>query len=342
MQIIINILVTLLVFGVLILTHEAGHFFVAKACKIQVNEFAIGMGPTIFKKQGKNTLYSLRLLPIGGFVQMDGEDGDGKTNNSFNKKPYWQRFLVLVTGAVMNILFGFLLICIINSQTSLLPTTVIAKFDDNAISSQTGLMSNDKIVKINNYGVDSYLDLSYALTTNGVKPLDVTVLRDGEQLVVEDVMFPVIQDEQIGECFTLDFSVYGEKRSFISNIKHSFKWTVSISKSIYSFLVTLVTGSADVNQVSGPIGTTSAIGQSIQYGLDSLLLIVALISINLGIVNLLPFPALDGGRIVLLLIESIRKKPLNQRVEVAINAIGLILLLSLMAIITVKDVINLF
>ncbi len=342
MQTFLYIIVTLLVFGVLILAHEAGHFFVAKACKVKVNEFSIGMGPAIFKKQGKETLYSVRVLPIGGYVQMDGEDGDGTDENSFNKKPYWKRFLILVTGALMNILLGFILICIINSQRALLPTTVVAQFDDNAVSNAGGLKENDEIVDINGYGVNSYLDMTYALATAGTDPVSVTVLRDGGKVTLDKVSFPVVEDEQLGECFSIDFVVFGVKRSFISTVKYSFDWTVSISKSIYSFFGTLFTGKADINQVSGPVGTTTAIGESVKLGLDSLLLVVALISINLGIVNLLPFPALDGGRILLLAIEAVRRKPLSQKVEYSINAAGLILLLALMAVITVKDVIKLF
>ena len=242
----------------------------------------------------------------------------------------------------MNILLGFILICIINSQRALLPTTIVADFDENSVSNSCGLMENDEIVKINNYSVKSYLDISYGLATAGTDPVDITVIRDGSEVVLNDVEFPVITDENIGECYTLDFLVYGEKRSFISTVKYSFDWTISISKSIYSFFGTLFTGNADLNQISGPVGTTAAIGQSVQLGLDSLLLIVALISINLGIVNLLPFPALDGGRILFLAIEAVRRKPMSQKVEYSINAAGLILLLTLMLVITVKDVIQLF
>ncbi|MBP3480257.1 MAG: RIP metalloprotease RseP [Clostridia bacterium] len=342
LQTVLYIVITLLVFGILILAHEAGHFFVAKACKVKINEFSIGMGPAVFKKQGKETLYSIRALPIGGYVQMDGEDGDGTDENSFNKKPYWQRFLVLVTGALMNILLGFILICIINAFSKLMPTTVIAKFDDGAVSAQSGLKENDKILKINNYGVNSYLDITYGLATAGTDPVSVTVERDGETVVLNDVQFPVANDDNVGEYLTLDFMVFGKRPSFLSTIKYSFDWTVSISKSIYSFFGTLFTGQADLNQISGPVGTTTAIGESAKVGLDSLLLVVALISINLGIVNLLPFPALDGGRILFLAIEAVRRKPISQKVEYAVNAAGLILLLALMAVITVKDVIHLF
>lgn len=342
MQTVLNIIITILVFGVLILAHEAGHFFTALWAGVKVNEFAIGMGPAIFKKQGKKALYTIRALPIGGFVQMDGEDGDSDDENAFNKKPKWKRFIILITGALMNILFGFILICIVYSTMNLLPTTVIGSFDENAVSNTTGLLENDKIVKINDYNIYSYMDISYAMTKDGTVPLEVTVERDGQKVVVPNVEFATIEDKNLGEIYTTDFSVYGEKRNLFSVIRYSFQSTISISRSIYSFLGTLVTGHADINQVSGPIGTTSAIGQSASIGLRPLLLIVALISINLGIVNLLPFPALDGGRVLLLIIEAIRKKPLSQKVEVGINAAGLILLMGLMVVIAVKDVIYLF
>lgn len=342
MQIVVSILVTILVFGILIFVHESGHFLVARACRVKINEFSLGMGPAILKKQGKETLYSLRAFPIGGYVQMDGEDGGGEDENSFNKKKYWQRFLILFAGAALNIILGFILICIVNYFTAKLPTTVVAQFEENSVSQSCGLELNDKIIDIGGYGVNSFYDMTYAMSTKGIEPLTVTVLRDGEEVKLENVSFKVIEDETLGECFTLDFKVYPQKRSFINNIKYSFDWTVSISKSIYSFLGTLFIGQADVNQVSGPVGTTVAIGESVQYGFRSVMLMVALISINLGIVNLLPFPALDGGRIFLLAIEAVRRKPLNPRIETAINAVGLILLLALMVVITFKDIINLF
>ena len=342
MQLLINILVTIIVFAFLIMAHEACHFFMAKLFKVQVNEFSLGMGPALFKKKWGSTLYSIRALPVGGYVQMDGEDGDGETENAFNKKARWKRFFILVMGAFLNILLGFILICIINSQRSLLPTTVVASFDENSVSDSCGLQKDDEIIEINGYSVNSYLDLSFALSTAGANPVDVKVLRNDAEVVLNSVAFPVLHDNSIGDYYGMDFYVYGEKRSFLNTISYSFEWTVSISKSIYSFLGTLIIGKADVNQLSGPVGTTAAIGESIQYGLDSLLLIVALISINLGIVNLLPFPALDGGRIALLLLEAIRRKPLNQKIEIAINATGMIILFGLMILVAIKDIIKLF
>ena len=273
---------------------------------------------------------------------MEGEEERSEVEGSFSKASIPKRIAVVAAGGLVNIIFALLIYftlmsCVGNNVSNVIDTVV-----PNYSAQTAGLQENDKILKINNYGVNSYLDITYGLATSGTDPVTVTVERDGETVVLNDVSFPVIEDESLGECFTLDFRVFGKRRSFVSTVKYSFDWTVSISKSIYSFFGTLFTGRADLNQVSGPVGTTTAIGQSVQLGLDSLLLVVALISINLGIVNLLPFPALDGGRILFLAIEAVRRKPMNQKVEVAFNAVGLILLLGLMAVITVKDIIHLF
>ncbi len=343
MQIVFNIVITVLVFGVLILSHEAGHFFTAVWAKIKVHEFSIGMGPALFKREGKLCRFCIRALPIGGFVQMEGEDGDSDDENAFTKKPKWKRFLVLVMGAAMNILMGFLLICCINATISAYPTTVVAQFNEDAVSSASGLQEGDQIVAIDGYRIFSYMDISYALTKDSkAEDFDLTVKREGKKVQLHDVQFPKIEDERFGSFHDTDFKVYGEKRNVFSVFEYSFGYTVSVSRSIYSFVGSIFTMEADYNQVSGPVGTASAIGESASNGLPSLLLVVAFISINLGIMNLLPFPALDGGRILLLLIEAIRRKPLNPKVETALNGVGLILLMGLMVVVTFKDIINLF
>ena len=343
MQIIINIVVTLLVFGVLILSHEAGHFFTAVWAKIKVHEFSIGMGPAIFKKEGKLCRFCIRAFPIGGFVQMEGEDGDSQDENSFTSKPKWKRFLVLVMGAAMNIFMGFVLICCINATIKAYPTTTVAQFLPDAVSVEQGLKEGDKIIEIDGYRIFSYMDISYALTRNSkAENFDLTVLRDGRKYELNDVSFPKIEDPDYGTFYDTDFKVFGDKRNVFSVIRYSAGYTLSVSRSIYSFLGSLFTFDADLNQVSGPIGTAEVIGKSATVGLDSLLLVVAMISINLGVMNLLPFPALDGGRILLLLVEAIRRKPLNPKIETALNAVGLFLLMGLMVLVAFKDIINLF
>lgn len=343
MRVIFNIVITILVFGLLILSHEAGHFFTALWAKIKIHEFSIGMGPALFKKDLKLCRFSVRALPIGGYVQMEGEDGDSDDENAFSKKPRWKRFLVLVMGAAMNIVMGFVLICCINATISAYPTTTIAQFDENALSSAYGLEEGDKIVSIDDYRIFSYMDISYALSKNSkAESFDVTVKRNGSIVKLDDVQFPKFNDEQIGSYHDTDFKVYGQKRNVISVLRYSFGYTVSISRSIYSFVGSIFTMEADYSQVSGPVGTASAIGESAQLGLSNLLMVIAFISINLGIMNLLPFPALDGGRILLLFVEAIRRKPLNPKVETTLNGIGLFLLMGLMVVVTFKDIIGLF
>ncbi len=344
MQTIINIAITVLVFGVLIISHEAGHFFTAVWAKIKIHEFSIGMGPALFKRQGKLCQFSLRAFPIGGYVQMEGEDGDSDDENAFSNKPRWKRFLVLVMGAAMNILMGFVLICVIYATSfSAFPSTTVAQFDENAVSLNHGLKENDKIISIDGYRIFTYTDISYALSRNSkAVNFDVTVSRNGKRVVLNDVEFPKIEVQNTS-FYDTDFKVYGLKKTPISVLRYSVGSTISISRSIYSFVGSMFTMKADYSQVSGPVGTASAIGESATTGgLPSLLMIVAMISINLGIMNLLPFPALDGGRILLLLIEAIRRKPLNPKIEVWINAAGLVILMGIMILVTAKDIINLF
>lgn len=343
MQVVLNIVITVLVFGLLILSHEAGHFFTALWAKIKIHEFSIGMGPALFKRDGKLCRFSIRALPIGGYVQMEGEDGESDDENAFSKKPRWKRFLVLVMGAAMNILMGFLLICCINATIEAYPTTTVAQFNEDAVSVADGLQEGDKILSIDGYHIYSYMDISYALSKNSkAEEFDITVKRNGEKLLLENVHFPKVETDHYGSFYDTDFKVYGQKRNVLSVFRYSFGYTVSVSRSIYSFVGSIFTMEADYNQVSGPVGTAQIIGESASVGLSTLLLVIAMISINLGIMNLLPFPALDGGRILLLLIEAIRRKPLNPKFETALNGIGLVLLMGLMLVVTMKDIIGLF
>ncbi len=349
MQTFLTILITVLMFGVLIFIHELGHFLTARWAKVKINEFAIGMGPTIFKKQGKETLYSLRALPIGGFVQMDGEDGNGTDENSFNNKPKWKRFLILVAGAFNNLVFGFVLICIVYGLLAgwkAFPTTTIGAFHEDAVSLEYGLKIDDRIYAVDGYRIYTYNDLGYACTRNGIEPLKVEVVRDGERVTLENVKFKVNSTDYTGEYFSVDFAVYPSKKTVWSTIKYSFNSTISLSRSIYSFFGSIFTGDANIKNVTGPIGTTQVIGETVvedsSIDFPSLFLMMAMISINLGIVNLFPFPALDGGRIVVLLYEAVFRKKMSEKIEVAINVIGFAILMILMVLICVKDIIQLF
>ena len=256
MQTILVILITVLLFGILIFIHELGHFLTARWAKVKINEFAIGMGPAILKKQGKETLYSLRIFPIGGYVNMEGEDGDDTDENAFCRKPKWKRFIILVAGAFNNIVFGFLLTCLVYglmTGLTLYPTTIVAEFNEKAVSSEHGLQVGDEIYSVDGYRIYTYTDLSYAFTKNSTKPLDIVVMRNGQKVTLQEIVFPTATSEYSGDYFTPDFKVYGNQRNVWTTLKYSFNSTVSISRSIYSFFGSLLTGKANFNNVSGPV-----------------------------------------------------------------------------------------
>ena len=310
---------------------------------VGINEFALGMGPKILSKTSKKTgiVYSLRLLPIGGFVSMVGEDEDSDDENALNNKPVWQRMIVICAGAFMNVLVGVLVVLVIVCSSKLLATNIIAEFDEKSNLQQYGLCVDDEIIKVGSQKVHTGRDMSEAIMFNGVRPVDVTVKRDGKTVVLEDVSFPLIS--QGGMAFgSFDFKVYGERRSFTNIIKHTVYYTKSTANMIWKSLLYLVTGKVGVDQMSGPIGVTNAIGDAAKSGVRNLLDLCAMLALNLGIFNMLPFPALDGGRFVFMLYELIFRKPVKREIEGYIHFAGLCLLMLLMVIVGFNDVANLF
>lgn len=340
MDIVITVLVTILIFGVLIFIHELGHFLVAKACKVKVNEFAMGMGPTLLKWQGKETKYALRAFPIGGFVSMEGEDEASGEKNAFCNKPIWQRILVIITGPIMNLLLGFLVLIIVVAMQPLNGSNVVAKFNDNAMSSEYGLQVGDEILSINGNGILVDNDIIYALMRAEDGVADIDVLRDGEVVNLKGVQFRMTEQDGTPQI-DIDFKVKAIEKDFFSVMKMSFNKTVSYAKTIWVSLIDIITGNVGVNELSGPIGVGQVVSQSIQLGASSVLNLAAFISINVGIFNLLPFPALDGWRFFMLIIEAIRRKPIKAKYEAAINFVGLALLMLLMVFVAFNDVFRL-
>ena len=338
----VYIIIAIFVFGFMIFIHELGHFIFAKKFGVAINEFSIGMGPKIVSKTGKDGIcYSLRLFPIGGFVAMVGEDEESDNPNAFNKKPAWQRFIIIAAGACMNLLIGIIIMTALTVSTPKYGTTVIGDFIENSISNESGLMVNDKIIKVDGASVHTANELSYEIMRSGYQPIKVTVIRDGEKITLDNVKFPTIVSQ--GVTFgNMDFRVYGEKRTFSTVIKNSFYSCKSTIKMIWDSLYDLIRGRYGVEQVSGPIGVTGAISQAAKTSAYSLFYMVVVISINLGIFNLLPIPALDGGSLFFLLIEIIFRKPIPTKIESAIKATGFMLLMALVVFVSFKDVIYLF
>jgi regulator of sigma E protease len=341
-MIVLYIIIAIFVFGFMIFVHELGHFLFAKKFNVAINEFSIGMGPKIFSKKGKDGIdYSLRALPIGGYVAMEGEDEESNNPLAFNKKPAWQRFIIVIAGAMMNIIISVLILAIITACTPRFGTTVIYKFQDNATSDDSGLRINDEIIEIDGVNVHTSGELSYEIMRRGYRPVSVTVIRDGEEIVIDNIVFPGVTSD--GVLFgSPDFYVFGEDRSFGSVIKNTFYTSKSTIKMTWDSLYDLFSGRYGIEQLSGPVGITGAITDAAKTSAESLFYLVAVIGINLGIFNLLPIPALDGGTLLLTLIEMITKKKLPRNIEMGIRTAGFMLLMLLAVVILFKDVIFLF
>lgn len=338
MSLIINTLVSLLVFSVVIFIHELGHFIVAKKSGIKVNEFSIGMGPRLFSRQKGETSYSVRALPIGGFVSMEGEDEESDAEGSFTNAPVANRIAVVVAGAIMNLILGFAILVFLTSQQDVITSRTVSQFHEGATTQQSGLRLDDEIIAVNGRRCYIANDIIYefARTQNGTA--DFTVRRDGKITELEDITFETYTDENGYKQMVVDFYVYPVEKTLVSVVREASNWTMSLARTIFLSLVDMATGRVAMNQISGPVGIVSVISEAASVGLTSVLNILALITINLGVFNLIPFPALDGGRLVFLLIELFRGKPINPKYEIWVNAAGMVMLLAFMALVTFSDI----
>lgn len=440
------ILIAVALFELIIFFHEGGHFITAKKSGIKVNEFALGMGPKLFGFTKGETTYSFRLFPIGGYCAMEGEDEDSENPRAFNNAKIWKRMIVIIAGAVMNILFGLVLMMITLLPQEQFASTTVAEFSPSSFTAVTGLQAGDKIVKINDYAVNTSTDFSFALYTLPVSEVDgselsiykedcafdlyvratelvdedtteeqntalveslqtaqteiakadskdsaykifseyynsladilgkehaeeipeieeretrqryrtdMTVIRDGEKVDLQNVDLLTLKKSANDDTpqLQIDFFIEPIEKNVGTLLQQTFASTVSVVRMVWGSLIGLIKGQFSLNDMSGPVGIASAItevaGESLRtsgFGsaVNSIVYIMMVITINLGVVNMLPFPALDGGRFLMLLIEWIFRKPVPRRVESVINTIGLVLLLGLSAVIAVKDVWKLF
>ncbi|NLN55258.1 MAG: site-2 protease family protein [Clostridiales bacterium] len=348
-----TIIVTILIFGLLITVHELGHYLVARLFKVGVREFSIGMGPKIKTWNGKHNKFSIRWFPIGGYVTMVGEDPDDEPEPEdigkagLNTKPIWQRALVVAAGPVMNILLAFLIMTVFVITAPVLGSTTITKFDKEAITYEAGLRVNDRIIEIDGSKVRVYNDLAYLIALRGKDPVDVRVIRDGKEVLIEDVQFPASVTNGIA-MGDIDFYIDALDKTPGEVLYQSFYWPISIIDMTVESLIRTFKGEYGWEAVSGPIGVGEQVGDVIKHGakftdtIRNLALITVIISISLGICNLIPIPVLDGGHLLFFLIEAIRRKPINRKVHAVINAVFMILLLGFMAVIALKDILGLF
>lgn len=342
MNILLTALASVLIFGSVILIHELGHFAAAKWSGIKVNEFSIGMGPALFHFGKGETKYSLRLLPIGGYVAMEGEDEESVDARSFGQAPVWKRLIVISAGAIMNMVLGFAVLLVLVCQQSAITSRTVSSFYENATTYQSGLRVGDEIVAVNGRRCFIADDIVYefARTQNGTASL--TVMRDGQKVELPEVKFQTDKAEDGTSQLVIDFTVLPIEKTAATVLSEAGSWTISIARLIFLSLVDLITGNVAINALSGPVGIVTVIGQATSMGLKPILLILAMITINLGIFNILPLPALDGGKLVLLLIEGVRRKPLNPKYEIWINSAGFVALMALMVFVTFNDITRLF
>ena len=316
----------------------------ARACGVTIREFAVGMGPKLFSWRSKkyDTQYSLRLFPIGGYVSMVGEDDESDDENAFHRKNVWQKMAIIVAGPLMNIVLAIVVMFVLVAGFGSIVSTTVGDFTEEAVSDDCGLQVEDTILKVNDVRVHTGNGLVYEIMHQGDEPVDLTVLRDGEKVVLHDVSFPIFSESgaSFGEA---DFKLYAAPKTVGNVIKHGFFRSFSTAKMIWDSLVDMVSGRYGVESVSGPVGITQEIGKAAKAGLSTLLYMCVVISMNLGIFNLLPIPALDGGRLLFRIIEAIRGgKPLKPEWESYIHMVGILILLGLMILVSFKDVIQLF
>ncbi len=347
----LTLVITIFVFGLLIFIHEFGHYIVARLFGVGIIEFAVGMGPKIKTWKGKYNDFTLRAIPIGGFVNMVGEydeeiPEEHKYKIPLNARPVWKRILIVLAGPVMNILLAFviMLALVIASPVG---STVVYDFNENSTSNEYGLQKKDQIIEINGKGIHCFPDMSYKIVSDGIEPIDITVIRNGEKVYLNDVVFGTQTEEGI-HFGTLDFRVYAREKTFTTVISEAFWQSVSTVYMTVDSLVDTFTGRYGMEAVGGPIAVGGEINNTIQSGTSAketvlnISTLVVMISVSLGIFNLLPIPVLDGGRLLFYIIEGIRRKPMDPKLEQSISVAFTMLLMALMVFVACKDIVGLF
>lgn len=415
---IITVLKVIFLLGFLIFIHEGGHFLVAKLCKVKVNEFAIGFGPTIWKKQGKETKYALRLIPLGGFVSLEGEDERVESKNSFSEASIPKRMAIIVAGGFVNIIFGLLVYFILMSSIGNNTSLVVDKTMPEYAAEQSGMLAGDEIIKINNKKINVKSDIDKILSKSNGEELKITIKRNNEQKEIilkptskenkstgiylksgdnstkivtiekgsnaekqglkandkiqkingievntrediinavntskddENLLFTVERGNESIELEVTPDTKYTyyigvqfklAENNILNNMHYALYETRDFILTITDNLKMLFTGNVGLDQMMGPVGISEAVANT--SGIEDFIYLLALISLSLGVTNLLPFPALDGGKFVLLILELIRGKKLKQETEINLQLLGFALLMVLALYVTYNDILRIF
>ena len=349
MSIIINLLLFIVILGVIVFVHEAGHFIWAKIAGVYVYEFSIGMGPKIWGFKKGETDYNLRAIPIGGFCQMAGEDLDADDeddipeNRRLQSKTAWQRFLIMVFGPMNNFILAVILlffIALIWGGTTMKP--IVTSIEKNSAVEKVGMKKGDRIVQINGHKVSTSDDITLFLAISNPKEKNkITIIRDNKKIVFS--VKPKKMKENGEESYRYGIGIKQKKTKGLGGaFVYTFKKTASIFKQMFVTIGYLFTGGIRLSQLSGPVGIYSVVGQQRSAGLANILYLMAFLSINVGFINLLPIPAFDGGHILFIIIEKIKGSPVNPDLENKIHTIFLILLMILMIVITFNDILKFF
>ena len=347
----VYILAAILVFGVLIAVHELGHFMAAKACGVRVNEFSIGMGPTLWKKQKGETQYSLRLFPVGGFCAMEGEEEDSDDPTALNNQGFWAKLLIFAAGAALNFISVLRIILVLYADAQAFYVPVVAGFADGCpLESADGLQEGDRLLRIDGEKVYVYSDISLLMGLNKTGAFDLQIERNGEVITLRAFTMERREyTDQNGKAYTGYGLYFGAEEATLGR-KLSYSWNnaMDFARLVRLSLQMLVTGQAGVKDLSGPVGIVSTMTQvgeqaaTTRAAVENIAYLAALIAVNLAVMNLLPLPALDGGKIFFLVINAVSmqlfKKQIPAKYENYIHFAGLILLLALMAVITFSDV----
>ncbi|WP_251317168.1 M50 family metallopeptidase [Flintibacter muris] len=349
------IIIAVLIFGLLVATHELGHFAAAKALGVKVNEFSVGMGPALFKRQGEETLYSLRALPIGGFCAMEGEDDDSADPRSFGRASWWRKVIILCAGAFMNFVTGLIIIAILYAPAAGFRVEVYGGPIESYGTENCGLLAGDRFLSVDGHKVLVYGNARFYLDRAG-ETLDFVVERDGRRVVLENVHLPYQERVDENGNFTrlrgLSMAVTAEPTNFFGKLLYAWNTAIDFVRTVWISLGDLVTGAVGLRDLSGPVGIVDMMGEvgsqspTLFDAAWNLGYLAALIAVNLAVMNLLPLPALDGGRVFFLLLNGLFyglfRKKIDSRYEGYVHLVGLAALMCLMLMVTLSDVGKLF